>query len=68
MAKFPDSRIAAASRRLPKRSTRPVTVSTSVVLDRDESVTPLPAYSGVTVWASHPLRMAARVNVDWARV
>jgi hypothetical protein len=29
---------------------------------------PLAAYSGGTVWASHPLRVAAGANVEFGRV
>jgi hypothetical protein len=54
MARFPDSRIVAA--RLSSRFER---FRTSDVVDAS-----LPAYSGGTVWASHPLRVAAGVNVE----
>jgi hypothetical protein len=51
MARFPDSRIAAA--RWSSQACSPVTSGNA----------PLTAYSGGTVWALHPLRMAAGVNV-----
>src|SRR5690349_20853150 len=52
-ARFPDSRIDARS-----RSSRVSPVTFDVIA--------LAAYSGGTVWASHPLRLAAREHVGCA--
>ena len=55
MARFPDLRIIAA--RSSSRAANPVTSVNA----------PLPAYSGGTVWAFHPLRVAAGASVKlWA--
>jgi hypothetical protein len=69
MARFPDSRIVAA-----RLSSQFVTrwfrvfgdLCVAAKLSRTSDVVDatLPAYSGGTVWASHPLRVAAGVNVS----
>ena len=62
MARFPDSRITAArwsSQAFIGHGLQAVTNLNPVTSGN----APLTAYSGGTVWASHPLRMAAGVNV-----
>ena len=63
MARFPDSRIAAARRAFPSAFARRIGVARS--RDSDiRSTRSLAAYSGGTVWASHPLRVAAGASVS----
>ena len=62
MARFPDSRISAPS---PSSQT---TASSDCPEDSHprDVVKALPAYSGGTVWAFHPLRVAAGASVEWS--
>ena len=60
MARFPDSRIVAA-----RLSSQPPSPADSVEASASSDVVDvsLAAYSGGTVWASHPLRVAAGASV-----
>ena len=61
MARFPDSRITAARRVFPSAF---ACAARGVRRDSDiRSTRSLAAYSGGTVWASHPLRVAAGASV-----
>ena len=64
MARFPDLRIS-ASASASSQVCDPVT-DREPVFGRapGQGEAPLPAYSGETVWASHPLRVAAGVSVE----
>jgi hypothetical protein len=61
MARFPDSRIAAA--RWSSQPPSSACFAAGFGAPVTSSNASLTAYSGGTVWASHPLRMAAGVSV-----
>ena len=63
MTRFPDSRIAATSRSSSQAVAGSVTGLASEHRTKNQSRVSLAAYSGGTVWASHPLRVAAGVSV-----
>src|SRR5438093_6569928 len=63
--RFPDSRRESASRAFPSRSSVAEREPGRKTRTRNRHQRSVAAYSGGTVWASHPLRVTAGVSVDW---